>query len=219
MGDITPKDNNAMRSKLMDQVNAGWAASKKPVPSTTTATTPAFNPPIIPTSKKAGAIPSWDQLHNSKNALPIVAKNDDGIENKVGVTDDPNAEKILTGSAVQGTWSAISKAKPGDWYIGTDNAIHIIDDRDIKYSQMMLDKAEEGDASSNSGEGSDTAGANNSGLGYLDKLQNDLSDLNKRKADPSAEYTGIPGENARGDIQGYRSVINDAKDLYYADKE
>ena len=54
------------------------------------------------------------------------------------------------------------------------------------------------------------------GDGLLDRLEATSNDLNARKADPNAEYTGIPGENARGDIQGYRSIINDAKDLAYA---
>lgn len=54
------------------------------------------------------------------------------------------------------------------------------------------------------------------GDGLLDRLKATSNDLNARKADPNAEYTGIPGENARGDIQGYISIINNAKDLAYA---
>ena len=57
------------------------------------------------------------------------------------------------------------------------------------------------------------------GDGLLDRLKATSADLNARKADPNAEYTGIPGENARGDIQGYRSVINDVKDLAYANND
>ena len=57
------------------------------------------------------------------------------------------------------------------------------------------------------------------GEGLLDRLKATSADLNARKADPKAEYTGIPGENARGDIQGYRSVINDVKDLAYANND
>jgi hypothetical protein len=57
------------------------------------------------------------------------------------------------------------------------------------------------------------------GDGLLDRLEATSADLNARKADPKAVYTGIPGENARGDIQGYRSVINDVKDLAYANND
>lgn len=57
------------------------------------------------------------------------------------------------------------------------------------------------------------------GEGLLDRLKAKSTDLNARKADPNAIYTGIPGENARGDIQGYRSIINDVKDLAYANND
>lgn len=57
------------------------------------------------------------------------------------------------------------------------------------------------------------------GDGLLDRLKATSADLNERKADPKAEYTGIPGENAQGNALGYRSVINDAKDLAYANND
>ena len=55
--------------------------------------------------------------------------------------------------------------------------------------------------------------------GLLDKLKATSEDLNQRKANPDGEYTGIPGENAQGNTLGYRSLINDVRDVAYTNDD
>ena len=150
----------------------------------------------------------------SNNSRVIVIKDEDGRDRQVGTTNDENAEKLLTGKAIQNSWKAIANAKVGDFWVGSDDQIHVVTDQDINFSKNKLAEQEASD-------NPDTGNANtvNPEDGLLDRLKATSADLNARKADPNAVYTGIPGENARGDIQGYRSVINDVKDLAYANND
>jgi len=150
----------------------------------------------------------------SNNSRVIVIKDEDGRDRQVGTTNDESAEKLLTGKAIQNSWKAIANAKVGDFWVGSDDQIHVVTDQDINFSKKKLAEQEASD-------NPDTDKTNNVNPedGLLDRLKATSADLNARKADPKAVYTGIPGENARGDIQGYRSVINDVKDLAYANND
>ena len=209
----TKKDNKVMQDKLQTEVaeaNAKLAQEANEQPKA---------------NKPRATLPSWDNLRSqassmgipdlATNSFAIITKDENGNDVKVGTTNDPDALQRLKGRARHSTWSDIANADIGDWYYGKDNQLHIITQQDILYSKQQLDNNGE-----NNPDGSNNTGTNgDSGDGLLERLKATSADLNERKADPKAEYTGIPGENAQGNALGYRSIINDAKDLVYANND
>lgn len=210
----TKKDNKTMQEKLQAEVEAAKSQAAQTTPAVSANSTP-----------KTSATPTEQRV--------IVIKDENGNDRQVGVSGDPKAEKMLTGTSIQNTWKSIASAKPGDFWIGPDDQIHVATDKDITFAQMKLDELANQNAESNSGNGNTGTGGtttpngqpagkatkDNSGDGLLERLKVTSEDLNERKADPKAEYTGIPSENAQGNTLGYRSLINDVRDVAYTNDD
>ena len=69
----------------------------------------------------------------------IIMIDEEGNPRKVGTTNDPNAKNVLTGKAVANSYEAIANANVGDFWVDKDNNIHVVTDRDIKYSKGVLE--------------------------------------------------------------------------------
>lgn len=212
----TKKDNKQMQEKLQAEIEAA-----KQQQDTQAAATPAPNASEDNTQKDS-ASPNEQRV--------IVIKDENGNDRRVGVSGDPNAQKLLTGEVRHNSWKDLANAKPGDWWYGSDNQIHVVTDQDVRFAQMKLDELTKqetensglnntGDATSSTSQPTNRTTKANSGDGLLGILKATSEDLNQRKADPNAEYTGIPGENAQGNALGYRSVINDIKDVAYTNDD
>lgn len=205
----TKKDNKKMQEKLQAEIDAA-----KNQPST----------PAVPTTSVPNVPESNTQKDSTKTEQKvIVIKDENGNDRRVGVSGDPSAEKILTGTAIQNSWKSIANAKPGDFWIGSDNQIHVVTERDIRFAQMKLDELANQEVENNSGNNSGNKNPNNkpqvsSEIGNgLKEIDQGITDLEGNLADPHAKYTGIPVMNPDNTTNGYRSLGSDIKDISYAD--
>ena len=64
---------------------------------------------------------------------------ENGNPRKVGTTLDKNADGLLTGKSVANSYKAIANANIGDFWVDNENNIHVVTDRDIKYSKGVLE--------------------------------------------------------------------------------
>ena len=208
----TKKDNKQMQEKLQAEIETAKQQQN------TQTVSPAVPNASEDNTQKDSASPNEQRV--------IVIKDENGNDRQVGISGDPNAEKFLSGKAVQNSWDSIANANIGDFWIGSDDQIHVVTQRDINYSKQQLKKPAgdnepngAGDATSPNSQPTNKTTKANSGDGLLGRLKATSADLNERKANPDGEYTGIPGENAQGNALGYRSVINDIKDVAYTNND
>lgn len=69
----------------------------------------------------------------------IIMMDENGNPRKVGTTLDKNADGLLTGKSVANSYKAIANANIGDFWVDNENNIHVVTDRDIKYSKGVLE--------------------------------------------------------------------------------
>ena len=141
----------------------------------------------------------------SSGTQVIIMQDENGNNRKVGTTADKNASGLLTGKSIANSFSAIADANVGDFWIDKDNNIHVVTDRDIKYSKGVLEGKYGND--------------NSNGKKYSD----DGSDITSEKDQPR---TTTPEEDNKDsdkriadEVEGTRKLLHDPdnyKDNYQA---
>ena len=196
-----------VKQNTQDYIN-----NNKPVE---TQQTPQAQTPVTP-KKPAMKIPSWDQIKSGTEGMDIpdlLAKSYviiDGDGNKVGTTTDANAPELLSGVARHPTYEDLAEAEVGDWYYGKDNKLHIVSQRDINYAKQMLAQKKVDQANEPGTEQTAEVQPENG----LNKYDEELKDLDSKKADDKAPYEGPYTDRTFG----YISTKNDSLDVEAADR-
>ena len=120
----------------------------------------------------------------SSGTQVIIMQDENGNNRKVGTTADKNASGLLSGKSIANSFSAIANASVGDFWIDKDNNIHVVTDRDIKYSKGVLEGKYGNDGRNYSKEGSgDESPSSGTKQPRTTTPEEDNKDSDKRIAD------------------------------------
>lgn len=143
----------------------------------------------------------------SSGTQVIIMQDENGNNRKVGTTADKNASGLLSGKSIANSFSAIANANVGDFWIDKDNNIHVVTDRDIKYSKGVLEGKY----------------GNDNGNGNGKKYSDDGSDITSEKDQPRTttpeEYNKDSDKRIADEVEGTRKLLHDPdnyKDNYQA---
>jgi hypothetical protein len=143
----------------------------------------------------------------SSGTQVIIMQDENGNNRKVGTTADKNASGLLTGKSIANSFSAIADANVGDFWIDKDNNIHVVTDRDIKYSKGVLE--------GKYGNGND----NGNGKKYSDDGSDTTSEKDQPRTTNPEEDNKDSDKRIADEVEGTRKLLHDPdnyKDNYQA---
>jgi hypothetical protein len=154
-------------------------ATKNNTPTTTTTTvTPTTTPTATTTPSKT-------------DGKVIVVKDENGNNRKVGVSSDTDVN-ALTGSAIANSYKAIAEANVGDFWIDSNNIIHVVTQGDINYCKGKIQEDVNGTGKSDDDGTRDSTGIHKETTGVgsgnkdsdtSDGLPDDVDELRKKIAE------------------------------------
>ena len=122
----------------------------------------------------------------------IVMTDEDGKPRNVGTTTDPNAQQLLTGKSIANSYEAIANANVGDFWIDSENNIHVATQRDINYSKQKVNEKnsgisysdEKGDTGKETSQPRTTTPEESSGKGSDERIGEEIENTRKLLQDP-----------------------------------
>lgn len=144
---------------------------------------------------------------SSSGTQVIIMQDENGNNRKVGTTADKNASGLLSGKSIANSFSAIANANVGDFWIDKDNNIHVVTDRDIKYSKGVLE--------GKYGNGND----NGNGKKYSDGGSDTTSEKDQPRTTTPEEDNKDSDKRIADEVEGTRKLLHDPdnyKDNYQA---
>ena len=173
---------------------------------------------LIKSAKKAykaqSKAPKTAQPQSNSSTTPvssgtqvIIMQDESGNNRKVGTTADKNASGLLSGKSIANSFSAIANANVGDFWIDKDNNIHVVTDRDIKYSKGVL----EGKYGNDNG--------NDDSKKYSDGGSDTTSEKDQPRTTTPEEDSKDSDKRIADEVEGTRKLLHDPdnyKDNYQA---